>query len=124
MKKHIELIISIILIIFTIYFVLDTIIIEKTYQKTNDSINSINNSKNKIISNDSTYSDDNIAIELKEYYENNTKIYVADVYINNPKLLRTAFAKSSYGKNIIEKTSAIANRVNAIIAINGDYYGV
>ena len=44
--------------------------------------------------------------------------------INDSSLLKTAFAKSSYGKNITEKTSTIANSVNAILAINGDYYGV
>lgn len=33
------------------------------------------------------------------------------------------FAQNSYGKNITEKTSEIADNVNAILAINGDYYG-
>lgn len=125
MKKHIELIYTIILIIFTIYFVLDTLVIEKTYQKVLDkSSNMESKSSNDIISNDTTYSDDNITINLKEYYENDTKIYVADVQINNTNLFKTAFAKSSYGKNLTEKTSTIADRVNAILAINGDYYGV
>ena len=71
-----------------------------------------------------TYQDDNINIELKEYRENNTTIYVADVQINNPALLKTAFANNSYGKNITKKTSTIAENINAILAINGDYYGV
>ena len=70
------------------------------------------------------YEDEYISITLNEYDENDTKIYVADVYIKDDSLLKTAFAKSSYGKNITEKTSVIANRVNAILAINGDYYGV
>ena len=129
MKKHIELIISIVLIAFTLYFVLDTLVIEKTYQKVEDTSSNINSkSTNKasdeVVSNDSTYSDDNMTITLKEYYENDTKIYVADVWINDSSLLRTAFAKSSYGKNLTEKTSVVAERVNAILAINGDYYGV
>jgi len=44
--------------------------------------------------------------------------------LKDSDLLKTAFAKSSYGKNITEKTSSIAKSVNAILAINGDYYGV
>lgn len=37
--------------------------------------------------------------------------------------LKTAFADSSYGRNITEKTSEIAEDVNAILAVNGDFYG-
>ena len=128
MKKYIELIYTFILVIFTTYVVLDTLVFEKTYQKVENIDNSISStslkSNKEIVSNSNTYSDDNINITLKEYYENNTKIYVADVKINDSSLLKTAFAKSSYGKNITEKTSTIANSVNAILAINGDYYGV
>ena len=128
MKKYIELIYTFILVIFTTYVVLDTLVLEKTYQKVENIDNSISStslkSNKEIVSNSNTYSDDSINITLKEYYENNTKIYVADVKINDSSLLKTAFAKSSYGKNITEKTSTIANSVNAILAINGDYYGV
>lgn len=123
MKKHIELIYTIILIIFTIYFVLDTLVIKKTYQKVED-ISTTNQGNKEIITNNITYIDDNIKVTLKEYYEHDTKIYVADVQIKDPIFLKTAFAKSSYGKNITEKTSVIAKRVNAVLAINGDYYGV
>lgn len=38
--------------------------------------------------------------------------------------MKTAFANNSYGKNITAKTSTIAEDNNAILAINGDYYGV
>ena len=37
--------------------------------------------------------------------------------------LKTAFAQGSYGKNVTATTSDIAESVNAILAINGDYYG-
>jgi len=48
---------------------------------------------------------------------------VADVYVSSVEYLQTAFAQSSYGRNVTEKTSAIAETNNAILAINGDYYG-
>ena len=108
MKKHAELIYNILLIIFTLYVVLDTFVIEKSYQKVEDNNDTISYNTSDSVTTDSTYKDDNISITIKEYYENSTKIYVADVIVNDPSYLKTAFAKSSYGKNITEKTSTIA----------------
>ncbi len=49
--------------------------------------------------------------------------YVADVVLDNATTLQSAFANNSFGENITETTSAIAEANNAIFAINGDYYG-
>lgn len=70
-----------------------------------------------------SYSDGNISITLTEYRKYDTTIYVADVQITSVSDLKTAFADSSYGRNITEKTSDIAEDVNAILAVNGDFYG-
>ena len=70
------------------------------------------------------YKDENIQIELKTYREYNTNIYVADILLNNSSYLKTALANNSYGKNITDKTSNISKNVNAILSVNGDYYGV
>ena len=72
---------------------------------------------------DTIYSDDNISISLSEYREYDTSIYVADITVSSPEYLKTALAKSVYGKNVTEKTSSMAEDNNAILAINGDYYG-
>jgi len=72
---------------------------------------------------ENTYSDSNITITITEYQEYDTTIYVADVQVSSPEYLKTAFAQSAYGKNITEKTSAIAEKNEAVLAINGDYYG-
>lgn len=72
---------------------------------------------------ESSYYDGYISINLTEYREYNTAIYVADIQISDPEYLKTAFAKDSYGRNIKEKTSEMAKSHNAILAINGDYYG-
>ena len=114
-----------ILIIFTIYIILDTFVIKQVYTNVKEpTVDTSNMKTGNIETTSDTYQDDNINIELKEYRENNTTIYVADVQINNPALLKTAFANNSYGKNITKKTSTIAENINAILAINGDYYGV
>ena len=62
-------------------------------------------------------------ITLNTYEQNNTKIYVADVTVTSAQYLKTAFAKNTYGKNVTDTTSSIAQSNNAILAINGDYYG-
>ncbi|WP_426226614.1 phosphodiester glycosidase family protein [Pseudarthrobacter sp. DSP2-3-2b1] len=49
--------------------------------------------------------------------------YVADVVLEDATTLQSAFAEDSFGENITETTSAIAEANNAVFAINGDYYG-
>ncbi len=49
--------------------------------------------------------------------------YVADVVLDDATTLKSAFAEDTYGENITENTSAIAQDHNAVFAINGDYYG-
>lgn len=113
----------VVLFLFTVYVVLDTLVFSSFYEVVNNNIGK-NIDTGDISSSDTKYVDDNIKIEIKEYRENNTTIYVADVEVNDSNYLRTAFAKDTYGKNVVEKTSVIAENVNAILAINGDYYGV
>ena len=69
------------------------------------------------------YSNENISINLTEYTFYDTKVYVADVELTSAEYLKTAFAEDSYGRNITEKTSDIAEDNDAIFAVNGDYYG-
>lgn len=71
-----------------------------------------------------TVTTDNYTINLNEYYQNDTKIYVADVTLTSAQYLKTAFANNTYGKNVTETTSSMAQSNNAVLAINGDYYGV
>ncbi len=72
---------------------------------------------------ESSYSDDNISIKLNEYTVSGTVVHVAEVKADSAEYLKTAFAQGSYGKNVTATTSDIADSVNAILAINGDYYG-
>lgn len=70
-----------------------------------------------------TYNDGKVSIEIREYTANGSAVHVAEVSSSSAKYLKTAFAQGSYGKNVTAKTSEIASDVNAILAINGDYYG-
>ena len=69
------------------------------------------------------YSDSHVSITVKEYREYDSAIYVADVTVSDVSYLKTALASNTYGRNITETTSDIASENNAILAINGDYYG-
>lgn len=70
-----------------------------------------------------SYQDDHLSIEITTYDENGVVYYVADIQTDLPELLRTALANDTYGKNITAATSSIASAHDAILAINGDYYG-
>ena len=72
---------------------------------------------------DNSYRDENIRIELTERVVHDTHVYIADVRIVSAEYLKTAFARNTYGRNVTEKTSTIAAAHNAILAVNGDYYG-
>ena len=57
-----------------------------------------------------------------------TVVFCADVKVSDCSHFRTRFASGrnsgpSYGRNIVDKTSEIAEKANALFAINGDYYG-
>lgn len=72
---------------------------------------------------ETVYEDENIRIVLAEYRVEDTSVYVADVTLSSPEYLQTALARNAYGKNVTETTSEMAEAHNAILAINGDYYG-
>ena len=72
---------------------------------------------------DTSYSDGNISVNLTEKTVNDTQIYVADVTLSSADYLKTALAQNSYGTNVTAKTSVTAAENNAILAVNGDYYG-
>lgn len=130
---------AVILTSFTVYVALDTFVIARAYTAVPsaggdnaaaydpvrpdmeaDSASKVSDSP--VITSDS-YSDEHMHIQITEYREYDTAIYVADISISSAEYLKTALAQNTYGKNITENTSQIARANNAILAINGDYYG-
>ena len=72
---------------------------------------------------DSSYKDSNVDINITTVRKNNTTVYVADVKLSDSSYLKTALAHDSFGTNVTEATSSMAGNNNAILAVNGDYYG-
>ena len=66
------------------------------------------------------YQDPSIQVSIETYPWEQTVCYVARIVIDNPTQLRTA---SAYGFNRKQVASVqdMANRMNAVLAINGDY---
>jgi exopolysaccharide biosynthesis protein len=72
---------------------------------------------------DSVYSGNGISIVITTVQTSDTTAYVADVQLTSADSLKTALAQDTFGSNITQTTSEIAAANNAILAINGDYYG-
>jgi hypothetical protein len=101
-------------------------VMESTSQATPKEIAGQNNTMpftGTVVITDNSYIDRNIRITITKYREYDTTIYVADVWVSSAEYLQTAFARGAFGRNITENTSTIAEANNAILAINGDYYG-
>lgn len=129
LKVHgISLLYGVLLTGFTVYLLMDTFFISKVYrvaEETEEQNIVLENNQEETMgkASETSYEDGDISITLTKYREEDTTIYVADIVLSSPEYLKTAFAQNSYGKNVTEKTSEIAAGVNAILAINGDYYG-
>ncbi len=129
-----------VLILFTTYVLMDTFVITRVYSEAegsgteavlNEGSGSYSGSDSSLSSVSGTsavaaqdsYTDDNLSIKVSEYTVSGTVVHVAEVKMDSAEYLKTAFAKGAYGKNVTASTSDIADSVNAILAINGDYYG-
>ncbi|HWQ45578.1 MAG TPA: phosphodiester glycosidase family protein [Longilinea sp.] len=80
-----------------------------------------------VVADDWNYQSSDLSITVTQVTTgsgNDTVTYfVADVVLSDATQLESAFADNSFGRNIIEYTSVIAEENNALFAINGDYYG-
>lgn len=70
-----------------------------------------------------TYSDSKSKITVTQYRAYDSNIYVADVEVTDGTSILSAFANNTYGRNITDTTSDMAEENNVVLAINGDYYG-
>lgn len=120
---------GLLLALFTAYVLLDTFVIPRAYsaeapsEEARQPADGEKHQPESVYADGNVYRDENIQIVLTEYREDDTTVYVADVQLSSPEYLKTALAQNTYGKNVTEKTSEIAQECGAILAINGDYYG-
>jgi exopolysaccharide biosynthesis protein len=91
---------------------MDTFVVERRYASVN---NSLDGNSSSVVT--------GTKVSLKTYREHNTTIYVANILLGPGQVIQSALADSTYGKNVTEPTSVMAESVHAILATNGDYYG-
>lgn len=117
----------------TVYILLDTLYFEEAYipeipdsaqtEMAEDSDTSVPEAFPPVVT-ENSYRDNHILITLTEHKYKKSVIHVADIVLSDPEYLKTAFAYDAFGKNLKETTTEIARRNQAILAINGDFYGV
>ena len=82
----------------------------------------------ELVYDDDKYISENINIQLSHFSEDLgngiVKYHVADIHIKNIDNFRTSFAKDKYGRGYNEWLKNMYDRDKAILAINGDYYGL
>ena len=129
LRKALTLAYSVLLVGTSSLAVLDTLFISKSYTKFSNETTITSHSANSSSTSTATvktataYADDTKAIAIETYERNSTQIHVATVTIKGDASIKTALADETYGRNIKAKTSTTAQSVNAVLAVNGDYYG-
>ena len=133
-KRAFLLVFGLLLLVFTLYVIFDTFLIPRVYfyaayeEVQTDTSSSVQTEEEmeeaiETVITATTYQDEHLSITMSEYRVQNSSVYVADIQVDDPSYLKTALAQNAYGKNVTEETSTIAESVNAILAINGDFYG-
>ncbi len=77
----------------------------------------------KVKASDSGYQSKNLNISLKRYSRSGLVFYVADIYLRDISSFVTAFADDTFGMGHRERALVIGERIGAIVAVNGDFYG-
>lgn len=129
LRKALTLAYSVLLVGSSGLAVLDTLFISKSYTKFSNETTTTSQSASSSGTSTATvktataYEDDTKTISIETYERNSTQIHVATVTIKGGASIKTALADETYGRNIKAKTSTTAQSVNAVLAVNGDYYG-
>lgn len=120
---------AVMLAAFSTFVLLDAFVIPKDRIKADEPIQSQEITDESIearaeaVITENSYKDDKISITISELREYDTSIYVADIQLADASYLRAGLADGTFGRNVTEVTSQIAQDSNAILAINGDFYG-
>ena len=78
-----------------------------------------------VVVTDNSYTSPDISVTVTEETTNNgrTTYYLADIYVRDITCFQSALARNTYGSGYRDSISDMAALNNALLAINGDYYG-
>ncbi len=130
-RNYWPLIYGILLTAYTVFALLEAFVLPSDIVQVEDikkqsssaSNNEDDNIKSEPVITETSYKSNNISITITTLRRYETQVYVADIVLKDISYLQTAVAKGTFGRNIKDTTSAMAKENDAILAINGDYYG-
>jgi exopolysaccharide biosynthesis protein len=80
-----------------------------------------------VVTTDTTYSSKDISVTVNKYTKGSgwgmVTYYVADIYLADIQSFQSGFADGTYGVGYTERVLSMDSDLNAILAMNGDYYG-
>lgn len=77
----------------------------------------------QVVTTENSYSSPDIAITVTEETMGRITYYLADIYVRDITCFRSALARDTYGSGYRDSITDMAALNNALIAVNGDYYG-
>lgn len=130
-RNYWPLIYGILLTAYTVFALLEAFVLPSDIVQVEDikkqsssaSNNEDDNIKSEPVITETSYKSNNISITITTLRRYETQVYVADIVLKDISYLQTAVANGTFGRNIKDTTSAMAKENDAILAINGDYYG-
>jgi exopolysaccharide biosynthesis protein len=97
------------------------------YEAANGTVSATTYDTSDAVTTSTTYESESATITVSQVVtgsgSSTVTYYVADVALSDATVLKSAFADDSFGENVTDLTSSIAEDNDAILAINGDYYG-
>jgi exopolysaccharide biosynthesis protein len=71
-----------------------------------------------------SYKDQDIAIQVSKKRIDDSNVWLVDIKLTNPSYFKTFMAQNKFGSSITEKMSDMVKSSQAILAVNGDDYGM
>ena len=91
----------------------DTPISEKFVEKYTDTV----------VVTENSYSSPDVSITISEKTMGDITYYLADIYVRDITCFQTALARNTYGSGFRDSIEDMAAMSQALLAVNGDYYG-
>ena len=76
-----------------------------------------------VVVTENSYSSPDISVTVTEETMGRTTYYLADIYVRDITCFQSALARNTYGSGFRDSVEDMALLNNALVAINGDYYG-
>ena len=77
----------------------------------------------EVVVTENSYTSPDVSITVTEEHSGDITYYVADIYVRDITCFQSALARDTYGSGYRDSITDMAAMSDALLAINGDYYG-